>query len=308
MTKLLAIVGPTASGKSELALLLSTRLNGEIVSADSRQIYRFLDIGTSKPTKEDQKKIPHHFVDILDPTQDYNAGAFGNEARSKIGEIFGRGKQPILTGGSGLYVKAVIDGFFDGPGQDSEVRSRLEERMRAEGAEALLADLSRVDPISALLMEASKPRRIIRALEVYQITGKPLSEFHREQSVASPFETIQFGLEWGRMHLYERINKRVELMLSRGLIDEVKHLLDQGYDQSLNALNTVGYKEVFDYLRGNQSYEEMVELLKQNTRRFAKRQLTWFRRDGRIKWIKVDETTSLERIADTVVRDFRGAT
>ena len=307
MTRLLAIVGPTASGKSELALLLAIRLNGEIVSADSRQIYKFLDIGTSKPTKEDRRRVPHHFVDILDPTQDYNAGAFGNEARSKIVEIVARGKQAILTGGSGLYVKAVIDGFFDGPGQDSEVRSRLEERMREEGPEALLTDLSKIDPRSASVMEASKPRRIIRALEVYQITGKPLSEFHREQSAASPFETVQFGLEWGRTHLYERINKRVELMVSRGLIEEAKHLLDQGFDQSLNALNTVGYKEVFDYLSGNQSYEEMVELMKRNTRRFAKRQLTWFRRDDRINWIKADEATSFQRIADTVVSDFRSA-
>jgi tRNA dimethylallyltransferase len=303
MKKLLAMVGPTASGKSELALSLSIRLDGEIVSADSRQCFRFLDIGTSKPTKEDQKRIPHHFVDILDPNQDYNAGKFGSDARKTITAIVARGKQPILVGGSGLYIKAVIDGFFDGPGRDPEIRSGLEARLKTDGANGLMKELLRVDPVSASVMELSKPRRIIRALEVYHITGKPLSAFHMEQASAPPFETVQIGLEWERARLYDRINKRVDLMLSYGLVEEVKRLRDRGYSPGLNALNTVGYKEVFDYINGKTSRDEMVDIMKRNTRRFAKRQLTWFRSDKRIKWVKLDDTMSLAQITDAVVRE-----
>jgi tRNA dimethylallyltransferase len=304
MVKLLVIVGPTGSGKSDLAMLLSARLGGEIVSADSRQIYKFLDVGTSKPTQEDQKKIPHHFVDILDVKDDYSAGTYGIEARKKIFEISGRGKQAILVGGSGLYIKAVIDGFFDGPGKDSELRSQLEARLKAEGAGALLNTLQMVDPESVALMELSKPRRIIRALEVYYITGKPLSVFHKEQSSKPAFESVQVGIEWRRALLYERINRRAEFMLSRGLIEEIKRLRAQGFDRGLNALNTVGYKEAFEYLDGKLSYEEMVELIKRNTRRYAKRQLTWFRADKRIKWIKPVENGSFEKMADAVVLEF----
>jgi tRNA dimethylallyltransferase len=304
MIKLLVIVGPTGSGKSDLAMLLSARLDGEIVSADSRQIYKCLDVGTSKPTQEDQKKIPHHFVDILDVKDDYNAGTYGMEARRKILEISRRSKQPILVGGSGLYIKAVIDGFFDGPGRDSELRGRLEAQLEVEGAEPLLKSLQKVDPESAALMELSKPRRIIRALEVYHSTGKPLSVFHKEQSSKPDFESVQVGIEWRRTLLYERINRRVEFMLSRGLIEEVKRLRTQGFDRDLNALNTVGYKEAFEYLDGELSYEEMVELIKRNTRRYAKRQLTWFRADKRIKWIKQVENGSLEQMADAVEEEF----
>ena len=304
MKKLLAIVGPTGSGKSQLGLILANRLDGEIISADSRQIYRFLDIGTSKPSRSDQEKIPHHFIDSLDPREEYSAGAYGREARGTIIEIAGRNKQPILVGGSGLYVKAVIDGFFDGPGKDVELRNQLETRLKEGGSSALLANLQKVDPESAATMDASKPRRIIRALEVFYITGKPLSEFHKEQSSAAPFETVEFGIQWERSRLYERIDQRVEAMLEQGLVDEVRRLKSDGYDRNLNALNSVGYKEVFDYFDGDIEYEEMIESMKRNTRRFAKRQLTWFRADRRIKWITIDDSTPLERVADRVAQAF----
>ena len=304
MKKLLAIVGPTGSGKSQLGLILANRLDGEIISADSRQIYRFLDIGTSKPSRSDQEKIPHHFIDSLDPREEYSAGAYGREARGTIIEIAGRNKQPILVGGSGLYVKAVIDGFFDGPGKDVELRNQLETRLKEGGSSALLANLKKVDPESAATMDASKPRRIIRALEVFYITGKPLSEFHKEQSSAAPFETVEFGIQWERSRLYERIDQRVEAMLEQGLVDEVRRLKSDGYDRKLNALNSVGYKEVFDYFDGDIDYEEMIESMKRNTRRFAKRQLTWFRADKRIKWITIDDSTPLERVADRVAQAF----
>jgi len=305
MPTLLAIVGPTASGKTPLSLILADRLGGEIVSADSRQVYRYLDIGTAKPTQEERNRIPHHFVDILDPAEEYNAGRFGVEARHKIAELFRSGKKPILVGGSGLYVRAVIDGFFEGPGKDPHIRAHLELRMLKEGPEALLAELRRVDPLAADRMELKKPRRIIRALEVYAITGRPLSTYHQEQSSPPPFDVIQFAMAGKRESLYRQIELRVDKMLSGGLIEEVRSLQNRGYDRSLNSLNTVGYKEVFDFLESKTTYERMVELIKRNTRRFAKRQLTWFRADKRIQWIDVDESSSLVEVAAIIEDQYR---
>ena len=305
MPTLLAIVGPTASGKTPLSLILADRLGGEIVSADSRQVYRYLDIGTAKPTQEERNRIPHHFVDILDPAEEYNAGRFGVEARHKIAELFRSGKKPILVGGSGLYVRAVIDGFFEGPGKDPHIRAHLELRMLKEGPEALLAELRRVDPLAADRMELKKPRRIIRALEVYAVTGRPLSTYHQEQSSPPPFDVIQFAMAGKRESLYRQIELRVDKMLSGGLIEEVRSLQNRGYDRSLNSLNTVGYKEVFDFLESKTTYERMVELIKRNTRRFAKRQLTWFRADKRIQWIDVDESSSLVEVAAIIEDQYR---
>lgn len=276
------------------------------MSADSRQVYRYLDIGTAKPTEEERNRIPHHFVDILDPAEEYNAGRYGVEARHKIAELFRSGKKPILVGGSGLYVRAVIDGFFEGPGKDPHIRAHLELRLMKEGPEALLAELRRVDPLAADRMELKKPRRIIRALEVYAITGRPLSTYHQEQSSPPPFDVIQVAMAGKRESLYRQIEHRVDKMLSGGLIEEVRSLQNRGYDRSLNSLNTVGYKEVFDFLESKTPYERMVELIKRNTRRFAKRQLTWFRADKRIQWIDVDESSSLVEIAAIIEDRYRG--
>ncbi len=297
MSKLLAIVGPTCSGKSALAMILASRLHGEIVSADSRQIYKYLDIGTSKPSLEDRRNVPHHFVDMLDPAEEYSAGTFGVEARKTIEEIVSRHRQPILVGGSGLYVKGVIDGFFEGPAKDPEVREMLEERLRNEGGQGLLETLQRVDPVSAVAIDSSKPRRIIRALEVFYITGKPISQHHREQPRTTWMECVQVGIEWSRADLYARIDKRVDRMFDQGLLEEVKQLQAKGFKRTLNALNSVGYKEVFDFLEGKTSQDEMVALIKRNTRRFAKRQLTWFRADKRMRWIKADSQTEVQELA-----------
>lgn len=304
MTKLLAIVGPTCSGKSELALELATRLNGEIISADSRQIYKFLDIGTSKPSVQDRTRVPHHFVDTLDPSEEYSAGAFGIDARKTIEEIVTRHHQPILVGGSGLYIKSVIDGFFDGPAKDKELRRQLEERLEIEGPASLLESLRRVDPVTAASMELSKPRRIIRALEVYYTTGRPLSDHHKHQPKAEWVECIQIGIDWPRAELYKRIEYRVDIMLARGLVDEVRRLRSLGFEQMQNSLNSVGYKEVFDFLDGKVSQEEMVTLIKRNTRRFAKRQLTWFRADKRIRWVKAGAGGNVGELADIVEKEI----
>jgi tRNA dimethylallyltransferase len=303
----LSIVGPTASGKTPLSLLLAERLRGEIVSADSRQVYRYLTIGTAKPSIEQLGKVQHHFVDMLDPNEEYSAGQYGKDARKVIGEILHRHKTPILVGGSGLYVRAVVDGLFEGPGKDPELREILESRMQTEGPERMLEELRKVDPTAAGRMDPTQRRRILRALEVYHITGKPLSTLHAMQATESPYRFIQFGLNWPREVLYERIHRRVDEMVESGLTREVEGLRRSGYSRRINALNTVGYKEVFEFLDGLRGWEETVELIKRNTRRFAKRQLTWFRADKRIRWIDLGPSIDVESIARNVEQGWRKA-
>ncbi len=301
---ILAIVGPTSSGKTPLSLSLARQLDAEIISADSRQIYRFLNIGTAKPTTEELSSIKHHFIDILDPNEEYSAGQFGIDARTKIIELLSSGKTPLIVGGSGLYLRAIIDDFFEGPGRDDEVRKELEERLEREGREAMYQSLLKADPDSALRTDASKVRRIIRALEVLKLTGKPMSVVQKELSTNVGYDVFQIGLEWPRTSLYDRINKRVDRMVASGLVEEVKSLLIQGYDLQSNSLNTVGYKEIIDALASGQSIDEAVEIIKRNTRRYAKRQLTWFRADKRIEWIPVDGEMDIDEIAKIVLERF----
>jgi tRNA dimethylallyltransferase len=307
MSHVLAIVGPTASGKTALSILLAEKLRGEIISADSRQIYKFLNIGTAKPTPEDFHRVPHHFIDILDPDQEYNAAEYGQQARSKIEELLKRGIQPIIVGGSGLYVRAIIDGLFKGPGKDSEIREQLEKDAQRFGTEMLFEKLKQIDPVSAAKMDASKVRRVVRALEVYYTTGKPISDLHSVQETKVPFEVLQYALEWERKTLYDRINRRIDEMMEKGLVEEVRELKTRGYLPGMNALNTVGYKETFDFIDGKLTKEEMVRLIKQNSRRFAKRQLTWFRADKRVRWISVNERTNWNEIAEIIQKEFQTA-
>jgi len=304
MSHVLAIVGPTASGKTALSMLLARKMNAEIISADSRQIYRYLTIGTAKPTPEELRQVKHHFVDILDPDQDYNAGEYSLQARIKIQELLNNGIQPILVGGSGLYLRAVIDGFFKGQGKNFEVREELEEEARTFGGDVLYEKLKKIDPVSAAKMDATKVRRVVRALEVYYSTGKPISELHSVQETVIPFTVVQFGLEWDRKVLYQRNEHRIDEMIKHGLVGEVQALISKGYSRTLNALNTVGYKEVFQFLEGTLTREEMVRLIKQNTRRYAKRQMTWFRADKRIRWISVNEETDWNKIAALIQKEF----
>ncbi len=305
LNALLVLVGPTASGKTEMSLLLADRMNGEIVSADSRQIFRHLNIGTAKPTAEELARIPHHFIDLYNPDQEYSAGRYGQEARAKISELLAQGKQPILVGGSGLYVRAVVDGFFPGPGRNDEIREQLENEARTLGPEVLLDKLRNLDPDSASKMNATNVRRIIRALEIFYTTGQPISRLQKSQETKPPFEVVQFGLDWKRQELYDRIDRRVDRMLREGLVDEVRGLVAQGYFRKINALNTVGYKEVLDFLDGAIGESEMIELIKRNSRRFAKRQLTWFRADKRIRWIPVDEKSDWTKNAEKMLEEFQ---
>jgi tRNA dimethylallyltransferase len=303
--KILVLLGPTASGKTTLSIALAQLLSGEIISADSRQVYRYLDVGTAKPKPDQRALVRHYFVDELDPNEVFNAGEFGTRGREVIENMLVRDKVPIVVGGSGLYIYSLIDGLFEGPGADREFRESMEERIKAYGVQPLLEELRKVDPAAAERADLTKPRRIIRALEVYHLTGTPITEHHRAQKVHIHFVPEIFGLDWERKQLYERIERRCEEMLADGLLDEAEQLETMGYDSSLNALNTVGYAEASAYRRGKISYTEFVRLFKQNTRRYAKRQLTWFRRDSRITWLHLDENTGFDEVASTIVHRFQ---
>lgn len=298
------IVGPTASGKTDISLALGELLNGEIISADSRQVYKYLDIGTAKPTVDQRRRLRHHFVDELHPDQPFNAGIFGAEGRKRIAEIFTRKKMPIVVGGSGLYVRSLIDGLFEGPSSDPETRLILEQRVRDGRTAELVEELRQVDPNTAARADVTKPRRIIRALEVYYLTGKPLSLHHTENRPDITFTAMVFGLKWERKELYRRIEDRCDAMIRDGLLDEIEMLETMGCDRRLNALNTVGYAEGFAYRAGEISHMEMVRLFKQNSRRYAKRQLTWFRADKRVRWIPVDTGVSTENVASEIAEQL----
>lgn len=302
--KILVLVGPTCSGKTGISIELALRLNGEIISADSRQVFKCLDIGTAKPSSLQQKMVKHHFVDELLPDQNFNAGEFGERGREVIDRILQRHRLPIVVGGSGLYVRSLIDGFFEGPGADAEFREVKEKQLKSSGIGPLLEELRQVDPKSAAVIDPTKPRRVIRALEVYQLTGRPLSSLHHEKKVRIDFHPVFFGLEWRREALYKRIEMRCEEMVTAGLLFEVEQLEQMGYDDSLNALNTVGYAEAFAYRRGTISYDEFVRLFKQNSRRYAKRQMTWFRRDARIEWISMSEQATTAIVAADIALRF----
>jgi|WetSurMetagenome_2_1015567.scaffolds.fasta_scaffold44574_2 tRNA dimethylallyltransferase len=303
MRKYIAIVGPTASGKTAISIELAKALNGEIISADSRQIYKNIPISTATPTHKERQGIEHYFLEEIELGKEYNAGEFGKEARIKIEEIFRRGKFPLVVGGSGLYIKSLIDGFFEEEIESKEIRKELYVEMEKFGKEHLYEKLKKVDAESAEKITPNFYRRVIRALEVYYATGKKISDLQK-LNVQTDFKAVQFGLMLDRDYLYERINKRVDKMIESGLLDEIKWLKDNGYHyKTHNSLNTVGIKEVFKYFEGEYTYEEMVNMIKQNTRRYAKRQMTWFRKDKRIKWI--DGTLQSKEIIKQIISNSK---
>ena len=290
-SKLLCLLGPTAVGKTEISIQLSQRLNGEIVSVDSRQIYRQMDIGTAKPTLKEQQAAPHHLIDCVDITQSFSVADYQTLADAAIIDIQNRSKQVLLVGGAGLYFRAIVDGLFQGPAADPSFRKRLEQEALQQGIDTLHNRLRACDPESAERIHPNNLTRVIRALEVYELTGTPMSE-HQQQwhqdNQRYPF--IAFGLTMPREILYRRIEQRIDIMLANGLIAEVESLLAEGYSRDTFALQSFGYKELIAYLDGKCTYIEAIEQLKQNTRRFAKRQLTWFRKDKRIRWIDREST------------------
>jgi len=305
-TKLIVIVGPTASGKSDVAIELAKRVDGEIVSADSMQIYKGMDIGTAKVTPDEMQGVPHHLIDIIDPAEPFSVAEYQKMARQVIEEISKRGKMPILVGGTGLYVRSVID-RLEFPAGDiaSEVRKKLEEKARDEGAAALYKELIEKDPAAAEIVHPNNVRRIIRALEVIELTGRPFSEVHRHWKVRdSLYDLAMFGLTMDREKLHERINRRVDLMIEAGFLDEVKALLGAGYEKFLTSQQAIGYKELSGYLKNEVSLGEAVDTLKARTRQYAKRQLTWFRADPRVHWIDVDEKPTIV-VAEEILSELR---
>lgn len=286
--KLAALVGPTAVGKTELAIPLAQRLNAEILSCDSMQIYRGMDIGTAKASRDEQKLVPHHLIDIVDAEQNFTVAEYQRKARQLIEEINQRGKIPMLVGGTGLYYQAVVDNYSFYPmATRQDIRQRLQMEAAEKGLPELYTRLQDIDPDYALRISPQDEKRIIRALEVYELTGIPFSRQQNRQR--NTYNLAAVGLYLPRENLYQRINERVDKMLSRGLIDEVKEFRERGYGLHNNAMQALGYKQVLYYLDGLMSYQEMVDTIKKETRHFAKRQYTWFKRDDRIKWFDLTQ-------------------
>ena len=290
-TRLLCLLGPTAVGKTEIAIQLAQRLNAEIVSVDSRQIYRQMDIGTAKPTPEEQQAARHHLIDCVNISQPFSVADYQSLADAAIADIQNRGKQVLLVGGAGLYFRAIVDGLFEGPGADPSLRERLETEAAQRGVNTLHERLRTCDPEAAERIHPNNLVRVIRALEVYELTGVPMSEHQQQwQQENQRYPFTAFCLTLPRALLYQRIEQRVDVMLANGLVAEVESLLAAGYTRDSIALRSFGYKELIAYLDDECTYLEAVEQLKQNTRRFAKRQLTWFRKDTRIEWIDRNST------------------
>lgn len=301
-SKLLCLLGPTAVGKTEIAIQLAQHINAEIISVDSRQIYRQMDIGTAKPTPEEQQQARHFLIDCVDISQPFTVADYQTLTDMAIVDIQNRGKQVLLVGGAGLYFRAVVDGLFEGPGTDTAFRKQLKQEATQHGVEVLHNRLRECDPISADRIHPNNLIRVIRALEVYQFSGTPISEYQQQwQQEEQRYPFIPFGLTMPRPMLNQRIDQRVDVMLANGLIAEVESLLAAGYSREAFALQSFGYKELVAYLDGKCTYVEAVEQLKQKTRKFAKRQMTWFSKDKRIEWLDRETTPD---IVEHILRKF----
>ena len=283
--KLVIILGPTAVGKSDVALDIAAELYGEIVNADSQQVYRYLDIGTGKPSVEDRARVPHHLIDLVNPDEEFNAALFRQLAMTGIGDIHQRERNAIVCGGTGFYLKALTQGLFVGPGQDSRIREKLERDIGENGLAVVYNRLVKIDPSVTSTIHPNDRQRIIRALEVFELTGKPLSEWQKEHAFGDdPYEIVKIGLNRDRAELYDRINRRCERMIQNRLFEEVRGLISKGYGLELKPLRSVGYRQMGAVLNGVLSLEDALEEMKQETRHLAKRQLTWFRSDTEIRW------------------------
>ena len=302
--KVIVITGPTCSGKTELGILLAGFFNTEIISADSRQFYKYLDIGTAKPDADTLRKFKHHFIDSLNPDEYYNASKFENDAIEVVEKLIQNNKIPIIVGGSGLYIKAIVDGIFDSADINSEYRNFMLKQKELYGNDYIYSELEKVDPYSASKMLPQNWKRVLRALEVYHQTGEPIWKQQQKHDRNLNLEFQEFGLNWERNKLYSNIENRIDQMISNGLVEEVKYILNMDYDKKLNSLNTVGYKEIISYLDGEITLERAIELIKRNTRRYAKRQLTWFNGDKRITWFNIENKNDLSKIAEEIQKQI----
>lgn len=294
--KIIVIVGPTAVGKTYASVELAKKLNTEIISADSMQIYKQMDIGTAKITKDEMQRVKHHMIDVVNPDEDYSVSDFKTDSEKIIDQMLSNDKTPIIVGGSGLYVNSLIyDLDFGKAKSDEKIREYYDYYHREHGEDALYEKLKLIDPEAAKKIHKNNVKRVIRALEVYDITGVKFSELNTDiRKPSNKYDCILVGLSMDRKILYERINHRVDKMLEEGLIEEVKNLLSKGYHKDLVSMRGIGYKEIIDYLNGDLSLEEAVNILKRNTRRFAKRQYTWFLKDTNVKWFDIEDVKDIE--------------
>ena len=309
--KILAVVGPTASGKTAVSVELARRLGGEVVSCDSMQVYRRMNIGTAKPTVEEMCGVPHHLIDAVEPDAPFSCAEYVTRAGETVKDIAARGKLPILCGGTGLYLDRFLCGEMEETHADEALRASLFAFAESEGVEALHERLREVDPESADAIHPNNVKRVVRALEIYEQTGIPKSEFDRRSQVGeSPYDAVVIGLYYPRREvLYERINRRVDMMLADGLLEETKKLLDEGvFEVNLTAAQAIGYKELLGYLRGEETLSAATENLKTATRRYAKRQLTWFGAKPYVVWVDMEKDgtlRSLDDICDEIISRFR---
>jgi len=302
--KLFVLTGPTAVGKTSLSIALAKKLGGEIISADSMQIYKYMDIGTAKVKAEEMEDVPHHLIDIVYPDEEFTVSDYQKQATKLIKELNHKGRLPIIVGGTGLYINSLVYELqFAKVPPNEELRQRYEELANSYGNEYLHEKLSRIDEESSQRIHVADRKRIIRALEIYEETGKTMTEYNKNfRKETNKYDLAMVCLNMDRAQLYERINKRVDLMLNDGLVEEVKEILKMGYDKESVALQGIGYKEIIMYLDGQISLDRTVELIKQGSRNYAKRQLTWFRRDKRIHWVDVGDFDGFEELINYLTK------
>ncbi|MBW2645249.1 MAG: tRNA (adenosine(37)-N6)-dimethylallyltransferase MiaA [Deltaproteobacteria bacterium] len=305
---LIIIAGPTGIGKTETVLKLAEPLGAEVINADSMQVYKRMDIGTAKPTPEEQARVRHHMIDVVEPDEPFNAAQFREMAEPIIHGLHSAGKPVFVAGGTGLYIKVLTQGVFPCPEGSEEIRQELKADADALGSEALFNRLQAVDPESAASIHPNDTYRIVRALEVFELTGRPFSEHHNAHRFKDiPYRTLKIALTMDRAILYERIEQRVDRMLKQGLLDEVQGLLDDGFSPDLESMQSIGYSHAVKLLRGELSFDEMVRTLKRDTRRYAKRQFTWFKADPGMTWLEPGETDHMRKMVDVFLESFRSS-
>ncbi len=299
---LVVLLGPTAVGKSRIATHVAKHFDTDVLAADSRQVYRGMDIGTDKPTAEERRRVPHRLIDLVDPGETFNAGWYRRVALVEIERLYSEGRLPFIVGGTGLYIRTLVRGLCPAPQADPHVRAGLKKLKDERGREGLYAELMRVDPETAARLHPNDESKVTRAIEVYRLSGRPLSAVQAEHGFhETPFSALLIGLERRKDILYRRIEERIDWQLTHGMVEETRSLLGQGYGRELGSMKGLGYRQVGAYLAKECDYDEMVRRFKRDTRRFAKRQMTWFRSEAEVKWLSIEDNEPYERTAERVI-------
>ena len=299
---LIVLLGPTAVGKSRIAIQVAKHLDTDVLAADSRQVYRGMNIGTDKPTAEERQGVPHRLIDLVAPSETFNAGWYRRAATVEIERLYSVGRVPFVVGGTGLYIRTLVKGLCPAPQADSDVRADLKKLRDDRGRDGLYAELLRLDPKTATRLHPNDESKVMRALEVYRLSGRPLSTVQAEHGFhETPFSALLIGLERRKETLYRRIEERIDWQLTHGMVEETRSLLDEGYGRELGSMKGLGYRQVGAYLANEYDYAEMVRRFKRDTRRFAKRQMTWFRSEGGVAWIPIEDNEPYERTAERVI-------